>query len=243
MKLLIVDDEAPARQRLRRLLEERCPESRISGEAASGEEAVRICRGQAVDVVLMDIRMPGMDGLEAAAKLAELATPPAVIFVTAYEEHALAAFESQALDYLLKPIRADRLADALRKARVITRPQLMALRDQEEAQSCLTAQYRGGMKRIPLESVLCFQADQKYTNVFHEGGETLLEDSLVSLENRFGDRFIRIHRNALVAKARLVGLDRGSDGRWRVLVGSDGLQLEVSRRHLAEIRRWLKQDN
>lgn len=188
----------------------------------------------------MEIRMPGIGGLEAAAQLAELATPPAVIFVTAYEEHALAAFESQAVDYLLKPIRGERLEEALRKARVLTRPQLAALRQHEEARSCVTAHYRGGVRRIPVDRVLGFQADQKYTTVFHDGGETLLEDSLVSLEERFEDRFLRVHRNALVAKARLTGLDRGDDGRWRVLVGDRGLSFEVSRRHLAEIRGWLK---
>ena len=240
MRLLIVDDEAPARQRLRRMLAERCPGCEVLGEAASGEEALAACRGAPVDLVLMDIRMPGIGGLEAAAQLAELATPPAVIFVTAYEEHALAAFESQAVDYLLKPIRGERLEEALRKARVLTRPQLAALRRHEEARSCVTAHYRGGVRRIPVDTVLGFQADQKYTTVFHDGGETLLEDSLVSLEERFGERFLRVHRNALVAKARLAGLDRGGDGRWRVLVGDRGLSFEVSRRHLAEIRGWLK---
>lgn len=243
MRLLVVDDEAPARQRLRRMLEERCPECQAVHEAASGEEAVSICRGQPVDVVLMDIRMPGIGGLEAASRMADLPTPPAVIFVTAYEEHALAAFESQALDYLLKPIRGARLEEALRKARVLTRPQLAALRERAEEQPCVTAHYRGGVKRIPLETVLCFQADQKYTSVHHDAGETLLEDSLVSLESRFGELFLRVHRNALVAKARLTGLNRGRDGRWRAVVGERGLELEVSRRHLAEIRRWLKRNN
>ena len=243
MRLLIVDDEAPARSRLRRLLEERCPEYQVVGEAQSGDEALRICSDQGIDIVLLDIRMPGTGGLEAAAMLAELETPPAVVFVTAYEEHALAAFEAQAVDYLLKPIRGERLEVALRKARVLTRPQLAALRDQEEGKASLTANYRGGMKRIALDSVLCFQADQKYTNVYHEAGETLLEESLISLENRFGEQFLRVHRNALVAKSRIKGLDRGSDGRWRVVMGGGDLQLEVSRRHLADIRRWLKQEN
>ncbi len=241
MRILIVDDEAPARERLRSLVEEIGGPYRIAGEAANGQQAVERCRDDEVDLVLMDIRMPGKDGIAAAAELATLGTPPAVIFVTAYEEHALEAFKGPAVDYLLKPIRRAHLERALERATVPTRPQLQALEARnDDGPEHISFSYRGGVQRIPVDDIVYFQADHKYVTVRHTGGEALLEESLKSLESRMGDRFFRIHRNALVARKRLVGLEKGADGRSLVRLSDCDERLEVSRRHLPEVRRWLK---
>ena len=242
MRILIADDEAPARERLRSLVEEIGGDHRVVGEAANGQQALEQCRREEVEVVLMDIRMPGMDGIEAATRLTELDTPPAVIFVTAYQEHALEAFQGPAVDYLLKPIRRTHLERALQRATVPTRPQLQALESRgEEGPDHIAVSYRGGVHRIPIRDVIYFQADHKYVTVCHSEGEVLLEESLKSLEQRLGDRFLRIHRNALVARRRLTGLEKRPDGRALVRMRGTDQLLEVSRRHLPEVRRWLKQ--
>ena len=247
MRILVVDDEAPARQRLRSLVEEIGPPCEWVGEAATGAGALEQNRRLAPDVVLMDVRMPVMDGLEAAARLAELRRPPAVIFVTAYEEHALAAFEGNAVDYLLKPIRRRRLERALARATALTRAQLQALgamapAEQEPAPEAahVTTRYRGGILRIPVAEILYFRAEQKYVTLRHAGGEALLEEPLKSLERRFGDRFLRVHRNALVSRRHLRGLERSPDGRCLARLEGIEERLEVSRRHQPALRRWLK---
>jgi two-component system response regulator AlgR len=242
MNILIVDDESLARGRLRRLVEDLGGDWRVAGEACNGREALAHCRQAEVDVVLLDIRMPVMDGLEAAAVLAREETPPAVIFTTAYGEHALAAFEEQAADYLLKPVRPDRLRKALERVKGLTRPQLQVLGEQCAAEAdFVCAHLRGGIRRVPVDRVLYFRADQKYVTACYDGGELLLEDSLKSLEERFGDRFLRIHRNALVAESQLVGLEKDIEGRaFARLRGTDD-RLEISRRHLPQVRRWLRE--
>lgn len=242
MKILIVDDEAHARSRLRSLIEEIGPPHRVVGEADNGSDAVQRCRNGEVDLVLLDIRMPGRDGMDAAADLARFPTPPAVIFVTAYDEHALAAFERQAVDYLLKPIRRERLEKALEKAATLNRPQLQALQALQElpAAGYISVSYRGGLQRIPLSEVIYFQADHKYVTVCHTGGEALLEESLRALEERHPERFIRIHRNALIARDRLLGLHRLSAGGCSVTLAGSDTELEVSRRHLAAVRKLLR---
>jgi two-component system response regulator AlgR len=241
VKILIADDEGHARQRLRALLQEIDPGIEVVGEAANGIEALRECEQRQADLVLMDIRMPGMDGLEAAAELAGRQAPPAVVFVTAYDEHALAAFERNAVDYLLKPIRRRQLEKALAKAAVLTRPQLLALQAlQKDETVYVSGSQRGGIVRIALDDVFYFMADQKYVTACHAGGEALLEESLKSLEERFGSRLLRVHRNALIVRQRLQGLKRLPDGRCLVSVAGSGQPLEVSRRHIAEVRRLLK---
>jgi two-component system response regulator AlgR len=240
MNILIVDDEAPARARLRSLVEELDGDWRVAGEAATGRDALRRCAELAVDVVLLDIRMPDMDGLEAAAALARQETPPAVIFTTAYGEHALAAFEEQAADYLLKPVRAERLARALERVSSFTRAQVQVLTQRAREEGYVCANFRGGLQRVPVEEVLYFRAEQKYVTARYGQGELLLEDSLKSLEQRFGDRFLRIHRNALVAHRCLAGLERDADGRCFVCMRDSDERLEVSRRHLPLVRRWLR---
>jgi two-component system response regulator AlgR len=240
MKILIVDDEAPARAHLRSLLEEIGSSYEVIGEAASGEEVLAACKSKPVDLVLLDIRMPGMDGLTAAARLSDAERPPAVIFTTAFDEHALDAFEKNAIDYLLKPVRRQRLEKALAKVETLTRPQLQILQELRSEEPVVSASFRGGLLRIPLAEIYYFRAEQKYVVARYREGEALLEESLKSLEERFGDRFLRIHRNALAAKSLLAGLQKELDG--RTLVSLKGLdeRLEVSRRHLAGVRRFLR---
>lgn len=241
MRVLIADDEAPARERLRRLILEIGPPWRLVAEAADGTEALAACGAQTIDVALLDIRMPRVDGLACARALQGLATPPAVIFVTAYDEHALAAFDAHAVDYLLKPIRRDRLEAALARARSLTRAQLSALDQAREEPEYLVATYRGGITRIAVDDVLYLRAEQKYVVARQASGEALLEESLRSLEERLGDRFVRIHRNALVARDAVTGLEKDAAGSCHVRLRGIPDRLEVSRRHLPEIRAWVRE--
>ena len=241
MKVLIVDDEAPARQRLSAMLAE-MPDYTVCGEAANGVEALRLTEDTAPDIVLLDVRMPGMDGIEAARHLASSEAPPAVIFTTAYGEHALEAFETQAAGYLLKPIRREQLEAALKGARSLNRAQLAGLSQEREqpARTHICARLRGRLELIPIEDVLYFQADQKYVTVRHRHGEVLIEDSLKSLEEEFEPRFLRVHRNALVATEAVAGMEKTADGRLQLLFREVDARLEVSRRHVAVVRRFLK---
>ncbi|MCM8857542.1 MAG: LytTR family DNA-binding domain-containing protein [Candidatus Thiodiazotropha sp.] len=240
MKILVVDDEVLARQRLVALIEEIGQPYQLAGEAANGEEALQKFNQIGADLVLMDIRMPGMDGLEAARQMAESDHPPAVIFTTAYEEHALQAFESAAQDYLLKPVRRVRLLAALQRSQRLTRSQLAATASTETEVPQLHASYRGGLKSIPLDEVIYLRADSKYVMARHAEGELLLEESLKGLQQRFGDLLLRIHRNALVVRRHLSGLEKGRDGIPRVVMRGCEETLEVSRRHLPEVRRVLR---
>jgi len=245
MKILIVDDEAPARARMASLVDA-VGGHQVVGEACNGREALDAAARLNPDVVLMDIRMPGMDGLEAASRLVRQSSPPAVIFVTAFGDHALEAFETAAIDYLLKPVRRDRLAEALGKARRLNRAQLDALAEasvDESVRQHILCRRRGGLELIPIENVRFFQADQKYITVNHIGGEDLIEDSLKRLEQEFGDSFVRIHRNALVARRSLLGLEKGSDGRPCAVLRETDQRLEVSRRHLPKVRDLLRESS
>ncbi len=240
MRILIVDDEAPARLRLRALVEEQAL-GEVVAEAATGREALEAARRAAPHVVLLDIRMPGMDGLEAAGHLASLHTPPAVIFTTAYDDYALQAFEAQAVGYLLKPVRRERLAQALQGAQRLNRVQLDSLRAQRpRARTHISARVHGDIRLVPIEAVHYFQADQKYVTVVGDEGEVLIEESLKALEEEFGERFVRIHRNALVARDRLLALERDRDGRAQLRLRGSACALEVSRRHLAALRRLMR---
>ncbi len=240
MNILIADDERLARERLAEMVEALEGDYRVAGLASNGEEAVAACLTGTVDLVLMDIRMPGMDGMEAAARLAEMAAPPAVIFVTAYDEHALEAFEHQAVDYLLKPVRRERLARALARATVPNRAQLAKIPDGEpERRTHLSASTSSGVRRLPVEAVLCFRADSKYVAACHAGGELLLEEPLKALEEEFGDLFIRIHRSVLAARRHVEGMEKAEEG-WRLRVRGLAEGLPISRRHLPTVRRWLR---
>ncbi len=241
MKILIVDDEQLGRERLAQLVEEIGAPYAVIGQAASGAEAVEMCSALEIDLVLMDIRMPGVDGLEAAARIMCNDPPPAVIFVTAYEEHALEAFDRNAVDYLLKPVRRGRLELALGRAQALSRVQIQALDGlQGDATAYVYSSFRGGVLRIPVDEIYFFRAEQKYVIARHRDGEALLEESLKTLEQQMGDSFLRIHRNALAAKSRLSGLEKRPDGHFQVYFRDIDDRLEVSRRHLPEVRRWLK---
>jgi two-component system response regulator AlgR len=242
MKVLIVDDEQLARNRLRRLVDE-IGDYSVCGEAASGRSAIEQVDRLRPDILLMDIRMPDIDGLEAARHLGTLDCPPAVIFTTAYEDHALSAFETQAVDYLLKPIRQGRLAAALAQSRRLTRAQLEALdvRKQSVTRTHICVRQRGNLQLVPVEEIRFFRAEHKYVTVHAaDGQEVLIEESLKSLEEEFGDRFVRIHRSMLVGQAFIAGLGRTSDARWQLRLSGIDEPLEISRRHLAEVRRRLK---
>jgi two-component system, LytTR family, response regulator AlgR len=241
LDILVVDDEPLARQRLRDLLAE-VPGVRVLGEAANGAEACREVQALQPDLVLMDIAMPVMDGLEAAAHLAGLEAPPLLVFCTAHDEHALAAFEARAIDYLMKPVRRERLAAALARAR-----ELRASRVRQppppastQARTHLCARLRGSLRLIPLEDVIYLQAEEKYVVVHHVGGEDLIEDSLKSLEQEFPERFLRIHRNCLVARAELRELHRNGEGQVQALLRRSEDALEISRRCLPQIRQQLR---
>jgi two-component system response regulator AlgR len=241
MKILLVDDEAPARERLRRLIEELGDGYSVVGEAANGEQALATARETDVDVVLLDQKMPGLSGLETAAALEELDPPPAVVLVTAYPDYALDAFECHVADYLVKPVRRERLAATLERLPRTTRPQRILVGSGEgEARRHLSAHYRGGVQTVLIEDVLYLLAEQKYVTVRHSGGRILIDESLKSLEQEFPDRFVRIHRNALVAIEQLVGLEKGVDGASVAVLAGCEERLPVSRRHLPEIRRFLR---
>jgi two-component system response regulator AlgR len=235
---LIVDDEAPARERLRSLLTE-IGNLDVAGEATNGEEALKLAVDLAPDVVLLDVRMPGMDGIEAARQMNSLVEPPAVIFATAYDEYAINAFDAQAVGYLLKPIRKEKLAAALNQAGRLTRPQLQRIAANAEGppkRTHIAARHREGLRLIPIEEILFFFADQKYTTVRHSKGEDLIEDSLRSLEEEFGTAFVRIHRNALVNVRYLEGIDRTAEGQYFVRLRGAPAPLQVSRRMASELR-------
>src|ERR1700686_2600712 len=205
LRVLIVDDEPPARERLRRLLAE-IADVEVIGEAVNGHEALQETHDLAPDVVLLDVRMPGMDGLEAARHLNVLEEPPAVIFTTAYDQYAVEAFDAHAVGYLLKPVRKEQLAASLARAGRVTRAQLQRLAAASEARrSHIAARHRGGLGLIPLEEVQYFLADQKYTTVRHVKGEDLIEDSLRLLERKLGGRFVGTHPTALVGGGTLSG--------------------------------------
>ena len=243
MRILIVDDEAPARARLRRLLAEYAGDYVVAGEAADGWAALDVCERLEIDLALLDISMPGMDGLEVADRLAELDPPPAVILVTAYTEYALEAFEHRVDDYLVKPVRRERLQAALDRVRVSTRPQRAALLEAAKPRgrrSRLSARYRGGLQIVPVEEVIYLQAEQKYVNLRHDSGHLLLDESLKSLEDELGGQFIRIHRNALVARRAILGLEKDNEGNTLVQLRGCDERLPVSRRHLSALKRWLR---
>lgn len=239
MRILIVDDEAPARARMARLLGE-ISVGQMVGEAADGVEAIKLVEAYQPDVVLLDVRMPRMDGLETARHLGNMDTPPAVIFTTAYDEYALAAFDTNAVAYLLKPVRADKLEDALKRAARPTRAQLESLRKRHQRLH-LSSRIGERLALVPVASVSAFIADQKYVSAYHDGGELLINDTLKELEQEFSERFLRIHRNALVAVDRVVSLETLNKGGGLIQIRGHDAPLEVSRRHLVEVKRRLRE--
>jgi len=240
MKVLIVDDEPLARERIKQILSSQDQRLQLL-EAGNGLRAVESCRDEQPDLVLMDIRMPGMDGLEAAQHISQLANPPALIFTTAYDEYALQAFKASAVDYLLKPVRESELLAALEKAKQLNKAQLAALQEESNARTNITAKISGNIKLIPVSDIFYFQAEQKYVTVRYKGGETIIEDTLKQLQDEFARSFIRIHRNALVAKAYISGIHKDSSGRTYITLRDCDKQLEISRRHLSSVKQVLQQ--
>lgn len=240
MRILLVDDETLARDRLRRMLET-TDEHELVREAANGLQAVTLCEECAPDLVLLDIRMPGMDGLEAARHFLELENPPAVIFCTAYEEHAIEAFDLQAVGYLLKPVRKEDLATALSKSVRLNRAQLAALDAADDGRrSHISARTHRGLELIAVGDVRFFQADQKYVTVHYSGGEIIVDETLRELETEFEDVFIRVHRNALVSKRHIEGLVKDREGQAGVQLQDVERIVSVSRRHLPPVRKAIK---
>jgi two-component system response regulator AlgR len=239
--VLIVDDEPPARLRLRQIMAD-LPDWRVAGEATHGRQALDLCQLLDPDVVLLDIRMPEMDGIEVARHLAQLQHGPAVIFTTAYDDYAVQAFEAQAVGYLVKPVRRERLARALRHAARLSGRELQGLAQVaagRDRRSHLCVRKGKGLLLIPVDKVTYFQADQKYVTLHHAGGEELLDETLKDLESEFTERFIRIHRNTLVALPCLERIDTTDDGRYLASVTGRAEPLPVSRRLVAEVKRRL----
>lgn len=240
MKILIVDDEALARERLQRLIEE-LDAGEVVGQAANGKQALQEVERLTPDLVLLDIRMPEMDGIETAQHLSELPTPPAVIFVTAYDEYALHAFETRAVDYLVKPVRRERLLKALGSAQRITKAQIQSLQLTTGSEPLtITARIHGGVRQIDVDTIYYFQAEHKYVTLKYAEGEVIIDDSLKSLEQQYGERFLRIHRNALIAKNQLKAIRKDQLGQYWAELKDLPQRLEISRRHVAAVRQYLK---
>lgn len=243
LRVLIVDDEAPARRRLRDLLAD-CADKQpleIVGEAASGLAAIELFSAQPCDVVLLDVRMPGMDGIETAHHLRKFDNAPAIIFATAYDAYALKAFEVHAIDYLLKPIRAGRLAEALALVRTATAPRTETLAELRHApRTALSASERGKVHLIPLPEILYLRAELKYVTARTREREFLLDESLTRLEEEFSEQFVRVHRSCLIARDAIRGFERGvgegGDGHWDVLLNGSDERIAVSRRQQHIVR-------
>jgi two-component system response regulator AlgR len=244
LRVVIVDDEAPARSRMRDVLADCAQEMplEIAGEASSGRLALELVGQARCDVVLLDVRMPEMDGIEVAQHLLKLDHPPAVIFATAYDAYALKAFEVHAVDYLLKPIRASRLKEALARVRTARPPRPEALRELQRApRAHLSVQNRGKIELIPIGEVVYLKAELKYVTVRTAAAEHLIEESLTRLEEEYGERFVRIHRNCLVARAAIRGFERNAEDaetNWAVILNGIEERLPVSRRQQHVVRQF-----
>lgn len=233
LKILIADDEEPARNRLRELLAE-IPGFVISGEARNGKEALALAAENLPNVMLLDIRMPEIDGIETAEHALKLHRPPAVIFTTAYDAHAMQAFEMNAVDYLLKPIRRERLANALQKARALLPAQLGSIRQLRPQRSHFSASERGRILLIPVADVIYLRAELKYLTVRTAEREYLIDESLARIEQEFPQLFVRLHRNCLVAQPFIRGFEKrheaSGEQHWVVLLKGVTETLPVSRR-------------
>ena len=246
MRVLIVDDERPARERLRQLIED-LDGYEFAGEAENGHEALEMAAAERPDIILLDIRMPGIDGIETAHHLNAADDPPAIVFTTAYDEYAIDAFDAGAIGYVLKPVRRTRLSAALDQASRLARSTLSEAASAPGVGSRrehVCAQTGDRLKLIALDDIDYFRADQKYVAVHHTNGVHLINESLKSLEQAFEDRFVRIHRSVLVAVARIEMLEKTVEGHYRVILRGnshdDDDGLIISRRHVADVRRRLK---
>jgi len=248
IRIFIADDEGPARERMKELLQDIAGEvpTTLAGEAANGIEALERLPASGAQVLLLDIRMPGMDGLELARHLTGLENAPAVVFVTAHDKHAIEAFDLNALDYLLKPVRATRLAAALKKAAAGGAPRRENLaRAADTPREYLSVAERNRIVLVPVRDILFLRAEQKYVTVRTREKEHLIEESLIALEREFCGAdathpFVRIHRNCLVARAAIRGFERTGGGdeeaHWQVVLDGYAERLPVSRRQWPTVR-------
>ena len=243
MKVLIVDDEPLARDRLQRMVRA-VPGYDVVAMAGNGQEAVELSKKHAPDIVFMDVRMPGMDGLAAAQHLAELDVPPAVIFCTAYDDYAVEAFSSQAVGYLLKPVKKEDLATALGRAGRVNKAQLAELQHSPAipygGRTHITSRSRRGIDLVPVAEVRMFQADHKYVTAYYGENEALLDETLKELEEEFEGRFVRIHRNALASIPHIDGMDRNPEGQYYLRLQGIDIRPQVSRRHVSALRKLLQ---
>lgn len=246
MKVLIVDDEQPARQRLQQLLQDESGYE-VVGEAGNGGDAIALAHKLNPDIVLLDIRMPGLDGIETAHHLNTLESPPAIVFTTAFDEYAIDAFDARAIGYLLKPVRRSRLQAALQQASRLA-PKVLTMITAEanfaSTRKHVCARAHGELVLVPVAEIYCFRADQKYVTVDHSNGQILIDESLKALAEEFSDDFVRIHRSALVAVSYISRIEKTQDSKSRIVLRDhsqvDNKELIISRRHLAEVRRRLK---
>jgi two-component system, LytTR family, response regulator AlgR len=249
LRVLLVDDEELARLRLRTLIAEcREPSASVVGEASNTAQALVWLTTQSCDVVLLDIHMPGRDGTQLAAELRQLPRAPAVVFVTAHPEHALKAFDLAALDYLTKPVKRERLNAALQRVAAQLAPSAAVPAPAEDADAALIVSDRGRVVRVPLTEILYFKAELKYVTLRTAARSYVIDDPLSDLETRLGDRFLRVHRNALVARPAVRALERrtlpgaGDDEggeTWAVCLAPVDEWLAVSRRQVAAVREAL----
>ncbi|MGV6807030.1 MAG: LytR/AlgR family response regulator transcription factor [bacterium] len=244
MDIMIVDDEPLARERLARMVEQ-IDGCSVVAVAGNGEEALGAAETHQPELVLMDVRMPGMDGLAAAQYLAQFDPPPAVIFCTAYDDYAVEAFSSQAMGYLLKPVKKLELERAVGRCKRVNKAQLAELQylseDGDDKREYVVAKNRRGVDLIPVNNVRVFQADHKYVTAYHTEGEALLDETLKDLENQFADDFVRVHRNALVSTRDILGLERNSEGQYFVKLDGIDIRPQVSRRHASLLKKLLEE--
>ena len=252
LHIVIADDESLARQRLTRLIDE-LDNCELIGEASNGREALAMIDQLDPDLVLLDVRMPGLDGLDVARQLSELPEPPAIIFCTAYDEYAIEAFSTLALGYIVKPVQAENLRAIIEKATRVNKVQkqtslaaqeslnaeLTSVDTASAARKHITARTHQGIELIALDKIYCFIADQKYVTVYYEGGEMLIDDTLKDLQVEFVDRFARVHRNALVCIAEIDALERIEGSQFQIRLKSSDYRPAVSRRHIPELKKLL----
>lgn len=246
MKILIADDEPLARERLKSLCDE-LDGFTVVAEAQHGKQVLELIPQCQPDIILLDIRMPSMDGIETAQHIAKFETPPAIIFTTAYDQYALDAFDNHAVGYLLKPIKKEKLAGSLKAASKLSRAQLQSIQDatpEPNQPEYISARVKGNIQLIALNSIRYFQAEHKYVTVGfikdNTPAEVLIEDSLKSLEQSLKNGFVRIHRNALIAKCYINALEKDKQGAFWIAMQDVPLKLEVSRRHITEMRKIIK---
>lgn len=239
MKVLVVDDEKLARDRLVRLCAELDEVDQVV-EAANGQQALELIQSAELDLVLLDIQMPGADGLEVAEQINKIDPAPAIIFCTAFDQYALKAIERKASAYLLKPVRRDELSKAITNARHSSRLQIQSLSQESGRRQHLPSESSRTVELIPVEDIRCLVADHKSVKAYLPSRDIWVGEPLKKIADEFPQRFLRIHRNALVALEHITGLHQGDNGQTQVLLDSVDVQPSVSRRHLSEVKQRLK---